>query len=81
MLVADHLSWWEIGFMAGLLAMVAQTVFVVGHELVHRRALWERRLGELLLASVSYPHYATEHVYIHHPRVCTPLDPGSAPRA
>ncbi|MDE2805627.1 MAG: fatty acid desaturase [Gemmatimonadota bacterium] len=80
MLVADHLSWWEIGFMAGLLAMVAQTVFVVGHELVHRRALWERRLGELLLASVSYPHYATEHVYIHHPRVCTPLDPGSAPK-
>ena len=80
MLVADHLAWWEIGFMAGLLAMVAQTVFVVGHELVHRRALWERRLGELLLASVSYPHYATEHVYIHHPRVCTPLDPGSAPK-
>ena len=80
MLVADHLSWWEIGFMVGLLASVAQTVFVVGHELVHRRALWERRLGELLLASVSYPHYATEHVYIHHPRVCTPLDPGSAPK-
>ena len=80
MLVADHLAFWEIGLMAGLLAMVAQTVFVVGHELVHRRALWERRLGELLLASVSYPHYATEHVYIHHPRVCTPLDPGSAPK-
>ena len=80
MLVADHLSIWEIGLMAGLLAMVAQTVFVVGHELVHRRALWERRLGEFLLASVSYPHYATEHVYIHHPRVCTPLDPGSAPK-
>ncbi|MCY3547403.1 MAG: fatty acid desaturase [Gemmatimonadetes bacterium] len=80
MLIADHLSWWEIGCMAVLLAMVAQTVFVVGHELVHRRALWERRLGEILLASVSYPHYATEHVYIHHPRVCTPLDPGSAPK-
>ena len=80
MLVADHLSLWEVGAMVGILAMVAQTVFVVGHELVHRRALWERRLGEFLLASVSYPHYATEHVYIHHPRVCTPLDPGSAPK-
>jgi len=80
MLIADHLSWWEVGFMVGILAMVAQTVFVVGHELVHRRALWERRLGEFLLASVSYPHYSTEHVYIHHPRVCTPLDPGSAPK-
>ena len=80
MLVSGHLALWEIGLMIGILAMVAQTVFVVGHELVHRRALWERRLGEFLLASVSYPHYATEHVYIHHPRVCTPLDPGSAPK-
>ncbi len=80
MLIADHLSFWEVGFMTGVLALVAQTVFVVGHELVHRRAVWERRLGEFLLASVSYPHYATEHVYIHHPRVCTPLDPGYAPK-
>ena len=80
MLIADHLALWEVGCMAAILAMVGQTVFVVGHELVHRRALWERRLGEILLASVSYPHYATEHVYIHHPRVCTPLDPGSAPK-
>ena len=80
MLIAGHLALWEIGFTGAILTMVAQTVFVAGHELVHRRALWERRLGEFLLASVSYPHYATEHVYIHHPRVCTPLDPGSAPK-
>ncbi|WP_420438690.1 fatty acid desaturase [Candidatus Palauibacter sp.] len=80
MLAAGHLSLWEVGLMAAVLTTVAQTVFIVGHELVHRRALWERRLGEFLLASVSYPHYATEHVYIHHPRVCTPLDPGSAPK-
>jgi len=80
MLVVGRLSLWEIGVTAAILTLVAQTVFIVGHELVHRRALWERRLGEFLLASVSYPHYATEHVYIHHPRVCTPLDPGSAPK-
>ena len=79
-MAAGHLSLWEIGLVVVVVAMVAQSVFVVGHELVHRRALWERRLGEFLLASVSYPHYATEHVYIHHPRVCTPLDPGSAPK-
>jgi alkane 1-monooxygenase len=79
-LAAGHLSAWEVVAIAGILVMVAQTVFIVGHELVHRRAVWERRLGEFLLASVSYPHYATEHVYIHHPRVCTPLDPGSAPK-
>ena len=80
MLVAGHLSLWEVMLMAGLLTGVAQSVFIVGHELVHRRALWERRLGEFLLASASYPQYSTEHVYLHHPLVCTPGDPGSAPR-
>ena len=80
MLVVGHLAAWEIGVMAVLLFLVGQTVFVVGHELVHRRVTWERRLGEFVLASASYPHYATEHVYIHHPMVCTPADPGSAPK-
>ena len=80
MLASAHLGWWEVGVMAVVLFLVGQTVFVVGHELVHRRATWERRLGEFVLASASYPHYATEHVYIHHPLVCTPADPGSAPK-
>ena len=80
MLVVGELGVGEIIPMAIILNIMAQTVFVVGHELVHRRVRWERRLGEVLLASVSYPHYATEHVYIHHPRVCTPADPGSAPK-
>ena len=80
MLVAGNLAVWETMLMAGLLTGVAQSVFIVGHELVHRRALWERRLGEFLLASASYPQYSTEHVYLHHPLVCTPGDPGSAPK-
>ena len=62
MLVTDRLAAWEVMVVAGILAGVGQTVFVVGHELVHRRAPWERRLGEFLLASASYPHYSTEHV-------------------
>ena len=80
MLVAGHLAAWEIALLAVVLVLAGQTVFVVGHELVHRRSSWERRLGEFVLASASYPHYATEHVYIHHPMVCTPADPGSAPK-
>ncbi len=79
-LVSGHLALWEIVIIAVFLVLVAQSVFIVGHELVHRRAPWERRLGEFLLSSCSYPHYATEHVYLHHPHVCTPLDPGSAPK-
>ncbi|MYI74801.1 MAG: hypothetical protein F4057_05620 [Acidobacteria bacterium] len=79
-LVSDHLATWEVFMMAGMLAGVGQSIFIVGHELVHRRAAWERRLGELLLACASYPHYATEHIYFHHPLVCTPGDAGSAPK-
>ena len=79
-LVSGHLSVWEAALMVFVLAMEAQAVFIVGHELIHRRWQWERRLGEFLLASASYPQYATEHVYIHHAFVGTPLDVGSAPR-
>lgn len=71
---------WQKVCLALLLTMEAQAVFVVGHELVHRRSTWERRLGEFLLASNSYPQYATEHVYIHHAKVGTPHDVGSAPK-
>ena len=78
MLVAGHMALWEVLFMAVTLAAVAQNVFIVGHELIHQRAALERRLGEILLGSASYPHYATEHVYIHHALAGTPGDSGSA---
>ena len=80
MLVADAFAVWEDVLLAIILTMEAQAVFVIGHELVHRRASWERRFGEFLLACASYPQYATEHVYIHHAKVGTPHDVGSAPK-
>ena len=79
-LVSGHLAVWESVFVVMGLAIVSQMVFIVGHEFVHRRSVWERRFGEFLLASVTYPHYATEHVYVHHPQVGTPADLGSAPK-
>ncbi len=79
-LVADPFIWWEDVLLAIILTMEAQAVFVVGHELIHRRTNWERRIGEFLLSSASYPQYATEHVYIHHALVGTPYDVGSAPK-
>ena len=79
-LVANQLAIWEDIVLAILLTMEAQAVFVVGHELIHRRTTWERRIGEFLLASASYPQYATEHLYIHHAKVGTPHDVGSAPK-
>ena len=79
-LIVGNLAIWESVVLVIILAMEAQAVFVIGHELIHRRVAWERRLGEFLLASASYPTYATEHVYIHHAKVGTPYDVGSAPK-
>ena len=79
-LVTGQFLWWESVLLAIILTMEAQAVFVVGHELIHRRTSWERRVGEFLLSSCSYPQYATEHVYIHHALVGTPHDVGSAPK-
>ena len=79
-LVSGDLSVWEGVLMAVVLTTEAQAVFIVGHELIHRRSVWERRVGEFLLASASYPQYATEHIYIHHALVGTPMDYGSAPK-
>ena len=80
MFLSDHLSLLEIILMAFVLTTVGQVSFIVGHELIHRRAVWERRLGEVILASVSYPTYASEHIFVHHSLACTPGDPGSAPK-
>ena len=79
-LVTGHLSTLEGLLMALVLGSVAQPSFIVGHELIHQRSVPERRLGEFILACASYPHYATEHIYIHHALACTPGDPGSAPK-
>ena len=79
-LVANPFAVWEEVILVLILTMEAQAVFMVGHELVHRRTNWERRVAEFLLASGSYPQYATEHVYIHHAQVGTPNDVGSAPK-
>ena len=79
-LVSDAFALWEDLLLVYILAVEAQAVFIVGHELVHRRRKWERRLGEVLLASASYPQYSTEHVYIHHAQVGTPQDAGSVPK-
>ena len=79
-LVVGHLSAWEIVLMVVVLVNISQAVFIVGHELIHRQAAWERWIGEFLLASASYPHYATEHVYVHHALACTPMDSGTAPK-
>ena len=54
------------------------TGIVVAHELIHRpRKAWQV-LGRLLLCTVMYEHFYTEHVRGHHVRVGTREDPATA---
>ena len=54
------------------------SAIVVAHELVHRRERHLQLLGRLLLCTVMYEHFFTEHVRGHHARVGTPEDPATA---
>jgi alkane 1-monooxygenase len=51
---------------------------VTAHELIHRRNRAEQLLGRLLLCTVLYEHFYTEHLRGHHLRVGTPEDPATA---
>jgi alkane 1-monooxygenase len=48
------------------------------HELMHQKPRWERWLGDLLMASVLYAHFRSEHLLVHHRWVGTPADPVTA---
>jgi alkane 1-monooxygenase len=51
---------------------------ITAHELIHRSRRWEQQLGRLLLCTVLYEHFYTEHLRGHHVRVGTPEDPATA---
>ncbi|MET0387355.1 MAG: fatty acid desaturase [Polyangiales bacterium] len=51
---------------------------VVAHELIHRHNIVAFTLGRVLLGSVFYEHFATDHIRGHHPRVGTLEDPVTA---
>lgn len=51
---------------------------VVSHELIHRASSLMQQLGRLMLASVLYEHFYTEHIRGHHARVGTEEDPATA---
>jgi alkane 1-monooxygenase len=51
---------------------------ITAHELIHRRRKWEQNLGRLLLCTVLYEHFYTEHLRGHHRLVATEADPATA---
>lgn len=48
------------------------------HELMHQKSRLERWLADLLLATVLYSHFRSEHLRVHHLWVGTPRDPVTA---
>jgi alkane 1-monooxygenase len=72
---AGHLATWEKIVLFFDVGIVSGTVGIVyAHELLHQKNRLERWLGDLLLASVLYGHFRTEHLLVHHLHVATPRD-------
>jgi len=78
--VAEYLALWEGVLIVLSLGAMARLTLNAGHDMMHRRAVWERRIGEFLMASVSFPQEVTEHIYVHHAHIGTPRDAVSAPK-
>ncbi|TDT73069.1 alkane 1-monooxygenase [Litoreibacter halocynthiae] len=76
---ADHLSGGEqIALFFGV-GIISGTIGInYSHELMHQKNKLERWLGDLLLASVLYSHFRSEHLLTHHRYVATPKDPVTA---
>ena len=72
---AGHLSFAEkLALFFGLGVMSGTIGIVYAHELFHQTSALERWLGDLLLASVLYSHFRSEHLRVHHLYVGTPRD-------
>ncbi|MCY4151489.1 MAG: fatty acid desaturase [Aestuariivita sp.] len=75
---ADHLALWEAILVILALGGMARLTLNVGHDMMHRGTVLERRIGEIVMASVSFPQEVTEHVCVHHAHIGTPKDAVSA---
>ncbi|MGC9369062.1 MAG: alkane 1-monooxygenase [Paracoccaceae bacterium] len=71
----DHLSALETTILFFGVGVISGTVGInYSHELMHQKNRLERWLGDLLLATVLYGHFRSEHLRVHHPWVGTPRD-------
>ncbi len=76
---ADHLSTSEVIWLFFGIGVVTGSVGInYSHELMHQKNRMERWLADLLLASVLYSHFRSEHLLNHHRYVATPKDPVTA---
>ncbi len=64
----------RLGLFFGIGVMTGTIGLPYAHELLHQSPRIERWLGDLLLASVLYSHFRSEHLRVHHIYVGTPRD-------
>ncbi|MCK0120364.1 alkane 1-monooxygenase [Loktanella sp. F6476L] len=75
----DHLNWLEEWALFAGFGIISGTVGInYSHELMHQKSKLERWLADILLASVLYSHFRSEHLLVHHRYVATPKDPVTA---
>lgn len=75
----DHLTVFERIMVFFGVGIASGTVGInYSHELMHQQSKLERWLGDILLGSVLYSHFRSEHLLVHHRYVATPRDPVTA---
>lgn len=76
---AAHLGWAEKATLFFGMGVISGTIGInYSHELMHQKTRAERWLADLLLATVLYSHFRSEHLRVHHLWVGTPKDPVTA---
>ncbi|MFQ1701389.1 alkane 1-monooxygenase [Loktanella agnita] len=75
----DHLTGVEQwGLFAGLGILSGTIGITYAHELMHQKPRIERWMADILMCSVLYGHFRSEHLLVHHRYVGTPRDPVTA---
>jgi alkane 1-monooxygenase len=76
---APHLGVGEMIALFFGMGVISGTIGInYSHELMHQKPALERWMGDLLLASVLYGHFRSEHLRVHHLYVGTARDPVTA---
>ncbi len=77
--VTDHLNTLEQILLFFGVGVISGTIGInYSHELMHQKNPVERWLADLLLATVMYSHFRSEHLLVHHRYVGTKRDPVTA---
>lgn len=66
------------GLICNIGLMIGTMGINVGHELGHRKKIWEQRIAQALLLTGLYTHFFIEHNWGHHKNVSTPADPATS---